>query len=32
MTEIRPLNSQPFPKSHFHTPIILESATCQVFF
>jgi hypothetical protein len=30
MTEIRPLNSQPFTNSHFHFPIILESVTCQV--
>ena len=30
MTEIRPLYLQPFTNSHFHFPIILESATCQV--
>ena len=30
MTEIRPLNSQPFTKGLYHFPIILESVTCQV--
>jgi len=30
MTEIRPLNSQPFTNSHFHFPIILEPFTCCV--
>jgi hypothetical protein len=29
-TEIRPLNSQPFTKRHFHFPVILELVTCQV--
>ena len=30
MAEIKPLNSQPFTKNHFHFPIILECVTCQV--
>ena len=30
MTQITPLNSQQFTKSHFHFPIILESVSCQV--
>ena len=30
ITEIRPLYSQPFTKSHFHFLIILQSVTCCV--
>jgi hypothetical protein len=29
-TKIRPLNSQPIMKSHFHFPIILQSLTCFI--
>jgi hypothetical protein len=32
MTEIMPLNPQPFTNSHFYFPIILETVTFQVLF